>query len=170
VLVLFLLAALQGEQQVPAAAARVLVEQRPIARAPWVDARKLILDGDPSEWTAEREPSAVLALPEQLVNIGSPPRELWSGVRDSSARIWLGWNDTDLVLGGIVLDDSADYDAKNWWSGDSIELYLGLSAPTPEWKADDFQIMLAPDWPERPWGVYPHFKPGEVQSNGCTQQ
>ncbi|MEO6708553.1 MAG: hypothetical protein ABIP42_03195, partial [Planctomycetota bacterium] len=50
--------------------------------------------------------------------------------------------------------------------GDSLELFVGFSSPTPEWKADDFQLMLAPDWPERPWGVYPHFKPGVPSDAG----
>jgi len=166
VLLLVLLAAAQEPPKLPAPAVAPVAEQRPVAHAQWVDSRRLVFDGDPSDWTAGREPDALLARPEQLVNLGAPPTELWSGERDASARLWLGWNDTDVVIGGVVLDESADYDAKNWWSGDSLELYLGFSAPTPEWKRDDFQVMLAPDWPERPWGVYPHDNPGEVPSDG----
>ena len=154
--------------QVPAAAPAslpVAAPSRPTAHATWVDSRRLVLDGDPEEWTAGREPDAVLARPEQLVNIGAPPLELWSGEADASLRLWAGWNDKDLVLGGVVRDEVADYDATNWWRGDSFELYLGFSPRSPEWKRDDFQLMLAPDWPERPWGVYPH-RPGEVPSDG----
>lgn len=151
--------------QVPSPAADP-APHRPTVHAPWVDARRLVLDGDPSEWTQGRDPDARLERAEQLVNLGAPPTELWSGPDDASLRLWVGWNETDLVLGGIVRDDVADYDATNWFRGDSLELFLGMSAPTPEWKADDFQLMLAPDWPERPWGVYPHGDPGEVPSDG----
>jgi DNA-binding NtrC family response regulator/GGDEF domain-containing protein len=138
---------------------------RPEARAAWVDPRTLVLDGDPSEWTAGRDSDCVLHRPDQLVNLGGPPTELWAGEDDASVRLWVGWNETDLVLGGLVRDESADYDATNWWRGDSLELYLGFSVPAPEWKSDDFQLMLAPDWPERPWGIYPH-RPGEAPSDG----
>ncbi len=155
-----LLQASAAQTPLPAAA----VQSRPTGHAAWVDSRKLVLDGDPAEWTAGREPDAVLARPDQLINIGGPPTDLWSGEADCSLRLWAGWNETDLVLGGVVRDEVGDYDATNWWRGDSIELYLGFSPPSPEWKPDDFQMMLAPDWPERPWGVYPH-RPGEVPSD-----
>ncbi len=161
---LFLSMAILQSPQTPAPLATV-APQRPVAQASWVDTKSLVFDGDPSEWTAGREPDAVLARPEQLVNLGAPPTELWSGESDTSLRLWAGWNDTDLVLGGLVRDELADYDNTNWWRGDSIELYLGFSPRTPEWKHDDFQLMLAPDWPERPWGVYRH-RSGEVPSDG----
>ena len=164
-LALVLSAVLFQAPTIPAPAPPTAAVARPTAHAQWVDSRRLVIDGDPSEWTAGREPDAVLSKPEQLVNIGAPPLELWSGEADASLRLWLGWNDTDLVVGGIVRDEVADYDATNWWQGDSLELFIGFSPPTPEWKADEFQIMLAPDWPERPWGIYPHFKPG-VPSDG----
>jgi transcriptional regulator with GAF, ATPase, and Fis domain len=124
------------------------------AHAVYVDPHILVLDGDPAEWTAGTDPGVELSQREQLVRLGPPVEEGWSGPQDASLNLWLGWNEQDLILGGVVFDDVADYDPSAWYRGDSLELFLNMEDRAPQWGRDDFQIMLAPDWPERPWGVY----------------
>jgi DNA-binding NtrC family response regulator len=130
-------------------------QDRPTARAGWVDPQTLAVDGDPSEWRGERAPAVVIDRLEQLVPLGRAPEDTWSGPADASLRMWLGWSSEDLVLGGEVRDERADYDPLRWFQGDSLELFLNVRDRDAAWGADDFQVMLAPDWPERPWGVYP---------------
>ncbi len=127
----------------------------PQARAIWVDPQALIVDGDPAEWRAELAP-LVIDRAAQLVELpGRPPRENWSGPSDLSLRLWLGWNEQDLILAGEVEDDAPREHVEGpWYEGDSLELFLDLGARGPEWDELDWQIMLAPNWPERAWGVY----------------
>jgi DNA-binding NtrC family response regulator/GGDEF domain-containing protein len=135
---------------------------RPLAEALWVDPQPLVVDGDPSEWRGAD--STVLAIErlEQFVRLpGRASRENWSGAADLSVRVWLGWNETDLLVGGEVLDDAPhEHVEPNWYEGDSLELFLDLGARDGPWDALDWQIMLAPNWPERPWGVYPRGEQG----------
>lgn len=126
------------------------------ARAVWVDPAKLVIDGDASEWRASDAPTVAIEQPEQWVSLeGRAPTALWRGVEDSGVRLWLGWNATDLVIGGELRDDVAQHDAERWYLGDGIELFLSMVDVAPQWGPDDWQLMLAPSWPERPWGVYP---------------
>ncbi len=129
----------------------------PRATAVWVDPARLLVDGDGSEWRGERAADVQIDRLEQLVALDSrAPLERWSGPRDASLRLWVGWNEDDLLLAGEVFDEAADYDAGQWYRGDSLELFLNTRDRQPRWGGDDFQVMLAPDWPDRPWGVYAH--------------
>ena len=142
---------------------------RPVARAGWVDERTFVLDGDPSEWRGEEPPGIVIDRLDQIVELGGRPRDQdWSGPEDASLVMWVGWNATDLILGGEVRDDVDDHDAGRWFHGDSLELFLNLADRTPEWGPDDYQLMLAPNWGQRPWGVYPRGDqdPGLLASDG----
>lgn len=130
----------------------------PRAEAVWVDPDRLVVDGDPSEWRRGAAPVVVDA-PGQLVSIGPPVDEHWLGSADLSTELWIGWNASDLILGGRVRDDLVAHDPSSWFRGDSIEVFLNTRDREPEWGLDDFQVMLAPNWPERPWGVYS--RPGQ---------
>ncbi len=124
--------------------------------APFVEATALVLDGDGAEWRGERVPDLVIDRPEQLVSLeGRAPAALWRGPADASVRVWLGWNASDLFLCGEVLDDHEQHDPQRWYEGDCIELYLSTADVVAEWGVDDWQVMIAPSWSERPWGVYP---------------
>ncbi len=126
------------------------------ARAVWVDPAKLVIDGDASEWRASDAPAVAIERDEQWVTLeGRAPTALWRGPEDAGVRLWLGWNATDLVVGGELRDDVAQHDAERWYLGDGIELFLSTVDVAPQWGPDDWQVMLAPSWPERPWGVYP---------------
>ncbi|HVS19662.1 MAG TPA: sigma 54-interacting transcriptional regulator, partial [Planctomycetota bacterium] len=128
-----------------------------VARALWVDAAALTLDGDCGEWRGDGPPAVRIDSAAQLVALeGRAPSALWSGPQDASLSLWLGWTEEDLLLGGEVRDDVTDNDPAQWFRGDSLELFLGVGERTPSWGAGDFQVMLAPDWPARPWGVYGH--------------
>jgi DNA-binding NtrC family response regulator len=132
------------------------------ATALWVDPARLTLDGDCSEWRGEGPAGVVIDSTPQLVPLdGRAADEFWSGPTDASVQLWVGWNEDDLILGGEVRDDVADQDALNWYRGDSLELFLNVLDREATWGADDFQIMLAPDWATRPWGVY-------VRADGST--
>jgi DNA-binding NtrC family response regulator/HAMP domain-containing protein len=134
------------------------------ARAAWVDAAALTLDGDCAEWRGERPADVRIERAEQLVSLeGRAPAALWNGPQDASLSLWIGWNDEDLLLGGEVRDDVSDTDPLEWFRGDSLELFLSVADRAPTWGGDDFQVMLAPDWPSRPWGVYSH-APGQPQT------
>ncbi len=127
-----------------------------VVEAPFVESTALVLDGDGAEWRGEREPDIVIDRPEQLVSLdGRAPTALWRGSEDASVRVWFGWNATDLFLSGEVRDDHEQHDPERWYEGDCIELYLSTLDVVPEWGVDDWQVMLAPSWSERPWGVYP---------------
>ncbi len=128
----------------------------PTAHASWVDPKTLVIDGDSSEWVAGRAPDVVIDREDQLIPLGRPVRELWTGPEDASLQLWVGWNETDLVLAGTVHDDVASYDPQRWFNGDSLELFLNLIDREARWGAGDYQVMLAPAWEERPWGVYSH--------------
>ena len=143
------------------APAQVAAPARPLAQAEWLAPGSWVPDGDPGEWTAGRAPGVVLGRAEQLVALGSePPASAWSGQDDLCVELWLGWTLEDLVVGGRVRDDVARHDAETWWRGDSLELFLNAVDREPTWGPDDFQVMLAPNWPERPWGVYAREEPG----------
>lgn len=130
--------------------------ERPQTRAVWVDPAKLAIDGDGGEWRAAGEPSVEIARADQLVGLAErAPAALWRGTDDASVRLWLGWNAADLVLYGEVYDDVLQHDPERWYQGDSLELFLSTVDWGAEWGPDDYQLMLAPAWPERPWGVYP---------------
>ncbi len=129
----------------------------PELRAVWVDARELVVDGDPGEWRGADPAGLVIDRLEQFVALAQRlPEERWSGADDASVWLWAGWNEADLILGGLVLDDVEDHDPERWFHGDSLELFVNVRDRDPAWGRDDFQVMLAPDWEERPWGVYPH--------------
>ncbi|MCC7012608.1 MAG: sigma 54-interacting transcriptional regulator [Planctomycetes bacterium] len=135
---------------------------RPELSALWVDPSKLAIDGDPAEWRASFDPTFEIARGDQLVDLGPRSADaLWRGPDDASVRVWLGWNSVDFVLYGEVYDDVLQHDSERWYQGDSLELFLDTLDWTAEWGPDDWQVMLAPAWPERPWGVYP--RPGQVQ-------
>lgn len=141
----------------PHAASGPQAAQGATARAVWVDPADLTLDGDCGEWRGERPPDVAIDRAEQLVALeGRPPAALWNGPQDASLSLWIGWNDEDLLLGGEVRDDVTDTDPLEWFRGDSLELFLSVADRQPSWGPDDFQVMLAPDWPSRPWGVYSH--------------
>jgi len=131
---------------------------RPRAEAIWVDPDGWVLDGDSSEWQ-RGAPNVVVERRAQLVSIGPPVDEHWSGPDDLSVHLWVGWNAHDLVLGGRVWDDVAAHDPVNWFRGDSLEVFVNARDREAEWGPDDFQVMLAPNWPARPWGVYS--RPGQ---------
>ena len=126
-----------------------------LAQAPGVDPQLLAIDGDPSEWIGSGPAPIVLDRAEQLVALhAGPPEERWSGPRDASLELWVGWTGEDLLLGGTVLDEIALHDPQQWFRGDTIEIFFNAADRVPEWGGDDFQVMLAPNWPDRPWGVY----------------
>ncbi|MBL8801760.1 MAG: sigma 54-interacting transcriptional regulator [Planctomycetes bacterium] len=127
------------------------------ASAVWVDAQSLVIDGDPGEWRGSAQAPVELNALGQLVElVARPVGENWSGPNDLSVRAWLGWNATDLLLGGEVLDDApSEHVEPVWYEGDSLELFLDLGARGEAWDEADWQLMLAPNWPERPWGLYP---------------
>jgi len=127
-----------------------------VVEAPFVPSTVLVLDGDGTEWRGERAPDLVIERPDQLVSLdGRAPGALWRGPADASVRVWFGWNASDLFLCGEVRDDLEQHDAQRWYEGDCIELYLSTADVVAQWGADDWQVMLAPSWSERPWGVYP---------------
>jgi len=127
-----------------------------VVEAPFVPATALVLDGDGAEWRGERAPDIVIERPDQLVSLdGRAPGALWRGPADASVRVWFGWNASDLFLCGEVRDDLEQHDAQRWYEGDCIELYLSTADVVAQWGTDDWQVMLAPSWSERPWGVYP---------------
>ena len=128
----------------------------PTVDAPWVEAGAVVLDGDGAEWRGARGPDIVIDRGEQLVSLaGRAPAALWRGPQDASVRAWLGWNQEALFLCGEVQDDHEQHDPERWYEGDCIELYLSTEDVVPSWGADDWQVMFAPSWAERPWGVYP---------------
>lgn len=140
----------QGESEAPRVSGDAVR-----AKAHYVSPDALALDGHPGEWTAAREESLSLGRKEQLVPLGDRrPDEDWTGWLDASLRLWVGWNHEDLILGGIVLDEAVRHDSNAWHRGDTLELFVNGVDALPEWGADDFQLMLAPNWLERPWGVY----------------
>ncbi len=154
----FALAAVAGVNTaaaLPQAASSQVAARDRQASAIWVDPNTLRVDGDPSEWRAELAP-LLIESSTQLVELPGRPRlENWSGPSDLSLRLWLGWNEQDLVLAGEVEDDAPNEHVDGaWYEGDSLELFLDLGARGPEWDDLDWQIMLAPNWPERSWGVY----------------
>ncbi|MCE9595218.1 MAG: sigma 54-interacting transcriptional regulator [Planctomycetes bacterium] len=129
---------------------------RPTAHARWVEPARLVVDGDPSEWKPDTACEIRLDELAQLVSLGRPPSDLWSGPDDASLELWVGWNGDDLILGGTVYDEVVDHNAERWYQGDSLELFLDLGERRAQWGPDDYQLMLAPNWDERPWGVYLH--------------
>ena len=132
-------------------------EAPPVARAPYVAPDVLVIDGDPSEWRGPGPADVVIDRLIQFIALaGREPAELWTGPEDASVRLWVGWNEEDLVLAGEVWDEVTDHDLERWFHGDSLELFLNLEDREPEWGSDDYQVMLAPNWRDRPWGVYPH--------------
>ncbi len=141
-----------------AAAAGAAPQSRPAtpqASAVWVDPQTLVVDGEPAEWRADRAPLAIDRATQLVELPGRPARENWGGPSDLSLRLWLGWNEQDLVLAGEVEDDAPGEHVEGpWYEGDSLELFLDLGARGPQWDELDWQIMLAPNWSERSWGVY----------------
>ena len=132
-----------------------------LATAAHVEPERLVLDGDPQEWAAGGA-DVVIDRPGQFVELsGRAGDELWSGPEDAALELWVGWNAADLIVGGVVRDQAADHDEVRWYQGDGIELFLGNGPRDGElelegdWGPDDWQLMLAPNWPERTWGVYP---------------
>jgi DNA-binding NtrC family response regulator/GGDEF domain-containing protein/HAMP domain-containing protein len=139
----------------------------PEARAVWVDPREVVIDGDSSEWRGDAPAEVVIDRVEQFVVLTSrEPRARWSGPDDASVQLWIGWNEQDLILGGLILDDVEDHDSERWFHGDSLELFVNVRDREPQWGNDDYQVMLAPDWEERPWGVYP--RSGQVHGSGTA--
>jgi DNA-binding NtrC family response regulator/HAMP domain-containing protein/GGDEF domain-containing protein len=139
----------------------------PQVQAVRVDSAKVALDGDPSEWNGSGATELAIARAEQVVWRASDGA--WSGPFDASCRLWLGWDEVDLYVGGQVLDDCAAFDSARWHQGDTLELFLNLVDRAETWGPDDFQIMLAPTWAERPWGVYergPQGATGAASSGG----
>ncbi|MCK6448943.1 MAG: sigma 54-interacting transcriptional regulator [Planctomycetes bacterium] len=151
--------ALQGE---PAREAEVPPSPRPTVHAVWVAPERLVLDGDPSEWRPDAPSEVTVREASQLVSLGTPPTDLWFGADDASLELWLGWNRDDLLLGGTVWDEATDHNPERWYQGDSLELFLDLGTRRAQWGRENYQVMLAPNWAERPWGVYLHEGQGEV--------
>ncbi|MCC6408332.1 MAG: sigma 54-interacting transcriptional regulator [Planctomycetes bacterium] len=147
-----LAAALQGAELAPSTA----TPPRPTVHAVWIEPATLVVDGDPNEWQPGTPAEVVIDDPRQFIALGRPITDLWSGLDDASLELWVGWNRDDLVLGGVVLDSVADHNAQRWYQGDSLELFLDLGERRAQWGRDDYQVMLAPNWDERPWGVYLH--------------
>jgi DNA-binding NtrC family response regulator/HAMP domain-containing protein len=151
----------------PAVSAQQAAPEPGVARAAWLEASALTLDGDCSEWRGEGPPDVAIDRADQLVALeGRAPGALWSGPQDASLSLWIAWNEVDLVLGGEVRDDVTDTDPLEWFRGDSLELFLSVGDASPSWGPDDFQVMLAPDWPSRPWGVYSRATDAAVTGDG----
>ena len=132
------------------AAAGPLQSSAPTATAAWVDPARLTIDGDRSEWAAGPA-QVVIDRPEQFVElVGRGGAELWSGPEDCAVELWLGWNDSDWLVAGRVRDQAADHDEARWYHGDSLELFLNTVDAQPRWGRDDWQLMLAPNWGQRP--------------------
>ncbi len=112
--------------------------------------RKIIIDGDPSDWQGVARLSLADRDAVKSYAGNKPPEQVWHGPDDLSAAYHCGWDANGLYLCIIVRDDtfSQQHPIATAWKGDSLQLYIDLMAdghdrPGLGYDANDESIYVA---------------------------
>lgn len=123
------------------------------------------IDGDLAEWSRD-------AVPVDVVVYG---KDKWSGLKDLSANVILGWNETGLFLAGHVNDQRYVQvsHGNNIYLGDSLEIMMDTDLNgdynSRSLDADDYQLGISPGSPApgsnpEAYLWYPGSKSGPVRN------
>jgi len=104
------------------------------------------IDGDLSDWPAE--PTFTLNDKSQIVYSATP--NLWTGPKDLSAQVWVGWASEGLYFAFKVVDDKLVQTASDasLWHGDYMELQIDTQLEKDyaddKMSDDDYQVGISP--------------------------
>jgi len=115
----------------------------------WETCKKIVspvkVDGDLAEWSSR--PYILMDKREQII----PPHKVnWYGTEDLSAKVYLGWDETNFYFAAEVADDK-HFNTREGimiWNGDSIQFAFdprlnGNQKKEAGWDFDDYNLGLA---------------------------
>jgi diguanylate cyclase (GGDEF)-like protein len=140
--------------------------------------RPIAVDGvlSPGEWPSDPASEARLDSAEQCLEDRRPR---WKGKEDASALVRVAVDGEALYFGVSVTDDVSFHPGEPWWTGDSLEVFLGVDpleggrrasgAPSPDaYGPGDRQLFLMPANPHLRWGVAFHGRAARFDDGGLA--
>lgn len=110
--------------------------------------QNVTMDGNLAEWQAKKP--CLLTQPYQVVTLNGAA---WNGVNDLSARMWVGWDQTNCYVAVETTDDvhSQNNEPANLWIGDNLQCCFGVNGTRYEFDmglTDDKRVLVFQNAPK----------------------